>query len=327
MDGRAVIIGTGACFPEKILDNSYFTSYLDTTDEWIQSRTGIKQRRIVTTESTSYLGATSSKIAIEDAGLKSSDIDHIIVATATPDMLMPSVACLIQCELDLVNATAFDLNAACSGFIYALSVANSLVLSGASKYTLLCGVDVVSKYLDYDDRNTCVLFGDGAGSVIVTKQEGNNRGILSVNTLSMGQEWELLRVAGFGTRADFNQQWIDEKKHTVKMEGKEIFKRAVKQMAFSCEKALDQAGLTAADIDWLIPHQANRRIIEASADKLGIKEDRIQYTIQDYGNTIGATIPTTLDIACRAGKIKPGQKLLLCSFGAGLTYGAIVMIW
>lgn len=322
----AKITGIGSCFPARVVANSHFESYLDTSDEWIRSRTGVAERRIASKlESTSKLGGESARVAMADAGVEADEIDLIIGATATPDMLMPSIACMIQKDLGLHRATAFDLNAACSGFIYAMSVANAMILSGQARKILIVGADVVSPYLDYEDRNTCIIFGDAAGSVVVEGADAG--GILAVHTQSLGSEWELLKVPGIGTSTDGNSEWIRDKKHVVQMDGREIFKLAVTHMAESCRVALDRANLSIDDVDWVVPHQANKRIIDAMQKKLEIDPDRVQLSINEFGNTIAATIPTTLDKYFRQGRVKPGQTILLTAFGAGLTYGSVVLRW
>jgi len=322
------ITGTGSALPAKILTNAELERSLDTSDEWITSRTGIKERRIaVAGEYTSTFAAEAARRAMAMAGALPEEIDFIIIGTVTPDFPFPSTACLVQDLLGATNATAFDLSAACSGFLYGLSIAEKFLRSGAARKILVIGAEVLSRIVDWQDRNTCVLFGDGAGAVVLEASEGSHA-LLSTHTFSNGSFWNLLYQPGCGSRnTAADSSTIDERLFYLRMEGNEVFKHAVRAMEEAAVKALDSNGLTPADISLMIPHQANRRIIDATAKRLGLGPERLFINLHRYGNTSSASIPVALDEANRQGIIKPDSKLLLVAFGGGFTYASALVNW
>jgi 3-oxoacyl-[acyl-carrier-protein] synthase-3 len=322
------ITGTGSALPGKILTNAELEQIVDTSDEWITTRTGIKERRIAADgEYTSTFAAEAGRRALAMAGLQPDEIDLIILSTVTPDFPFPSTACIVQDLLGATNATAFDLSAACSGFIYGLSVAEKYIRSGASRKILVIGSEVLSRIVDWQDRNTCVLFGDGAGAVVLEASEGDHT-LLSTHTFSNGAYWNLLYQPGSGSRNPAtNSKTIDERLLFISMEGNDVFKHAVRAMEEAAVKALDVNGLTHSDISLMIPHQANRRIIDATAKRLGFDVDRVFINLHRYGNTSSASIPIALDEAHRQGILKPEDKLLLVAFGGGFTYGSALISW
>lgn len=323
---RVGIIGLGEYLPKKVLTNANLEKLVDTSDEWITTRTGIKQRRIAAkNEATSDLAIKASKQALEDAGLKPQDIDLIIVATITPDMPFPSVACLLQDALSAKNAACFDISAACAGFVYAISIAKQFIARGTYKNALVVGAEVLSSVTDWQDRNTCILFGDGAGAVVLS--EVKSGGILSVYLGSDGSKKNLLMVPAGGSRIPPSRQTLDKRLHYIKMQGNELFKLAVTIMAEAAQIALKQAGLECKDISLVIPHQANMRIIMAMAKKLGLPKEKIYLNIEKYGNMSSASTATALCEAVRTGRIKKGDIVLLDAFGAGLVWGACVIKW
>ncbi|MDO9534600.1 MAG: beta-ketoacyl-ACP synthase III [Bacillota bacterium] len=326
--GKSVgIVSTGKGLPVCRLTNLELEEIVDTSDEWIISRTGIKERRIISnSETNSELSFIASKIALDRANLKPEDLDLIIVATVTPDMLFPSTACLIQAKLEAYNAAAFDLAAGCTGFLYGLSVGEQYIKTGAAKNVLLVGVDTLSTIVDWQDRNTCVLFGDGAGAVVLQEVE-ENRGLLSCKLFSDGNKGDLLCVPAGGSRFPATRQTVEKKMHYIKMNGPEVFKFAVTVMINSTLTVLEMCGKKPADLDYLVPHQANIRIINAASRKLGLKPEQVLANIDRYGNMSSASIPVVLDEAVEEGKIKRGDLIALVSFGAGLTWGAAVLNW
>ena len=300
---------------------------LDTSDEWITERTGIKERRIADkTQTASDLAYEASKVAIERAGLKADDIDLIIVATVTGDMPFPSTACVLQDKLGAVNAVGFDINAACSGFLYSLYVADNLIKSGMHRKVLVVGVEILSKITDWDDRTTCVLFGDGAGAVIIEPTE-DDRGILSMHIHSDGRMWELLHMPGGGSLNPASPDSIAKRLHYIKMKGNETFKVAVRTLEDLVDKTLSENKLDASQLTLLIPHQANLRIIQATADRLGIPMDKVVVNIDRYGNTSAASVPIALDEALTEGRIRDGNYILLEAFGGGLTWASALIKW
>ncbi len=322
------ITGTGSALPDKILTNADIELLVDTSDEWITTRTGIKERRIAAAgEYTSTFAAEAARNAMKMAGAHLEEIDFIIVGTVTPDFPFPSTACLVQDLLGATNATAFDLSAACSGFLYGLSIAEKFLRTGAAKKILVIGSEVLSRIVDWQDRNTCVLFGDGAGAVVLETSEGGHS-LLSTHTFSNGTFWNLLYQPGCGSRntAD-DSRTIDERLFYLKMEGNEVFKHAVRGMEEAAIKALDANGLTPEDISLMIPHQANLRIIDATAKRLGLGPDRFFTNLHRYGNTSSASIPIALDEANRQGVIRSDGTLLLVAFGGGLTYASALVKW
>jgi 3-oxoacyl-[acyl-carrier-protein] synthase-3 len=324
---RSRIISTGSYLPQKVLTNYDLEKMVDTSDEWIIERTGIKERRIADdSQAASDLAYEASKIALERAGLKADDIDLIIVATVTGDMPFPSTACILQDKLGAVKAVGFDINATCSGFLYSLYIADSLIKSRMHKRVLIVGAEVLSRITDWEDRNTCVIFGDGAGAVIIEPTE-EDRGILSLHINSDGRMWELLHVPGGGSRYPASIDSIKNKLHYIKMKGNETFKVAVRTLEDLVVKILDENKLDSSMLSLLIPHQANLRIIQATADRIGIPMDKVIVNIERYGNTSAASIPIALDEAVRTGRIKDGDYILLEAFGGGFTWASALIRW
>jgi 3-oxoacyl-[acyl-carrier-protein] synthase-3 len=319
------IVGTGSYLPEKILTNADMEKLVDTSDEWITSRTGIKERRIADPScATSNLAVKASLKALEEANLTPDDIDLIIVATVTPDMFFPSTACFVQKELKATKAAAFDITAACSGFIYGLMLSRSLINTGSYKNILLIGAETLSKITDWKDRNTCVLFGDGAGAMILSRSEETNN-ILSVFLGADGSYDQLLQIPGGGARNPASQENLEQRLQYIKMEGREVFRIAVPKMAEALGKALELANLTPNDISLLIPHQANRRIIEAIAKRIEFPMEKIFINLDKYGNVSAATIIIALDEARKSGKAKKGDIVGMTAFGGGFTWGAAIV--
>ncbi|MDD2890536.1 MAG: ketoacyl-ACP synthase III [bacterium] len=322
------ILATGSYLPPKVLTNFDLEKIVDTTDEWIRTRTGISERHIVDEKTTtSDLAFEAAKIALDNAGLKPSDLDAIIVATASPDTIYPSTACWVQKKFNIPGIPAFDISAACSGFIYGLTVSASLIESGKYKHILLCGAEVMSKVVNWEDRETCVLFGDGAGACIIGKSEDGSSGIISSCLGADGTLGELLIQPAGGTRMPASHDTVDKKLHSVHMEGKEVFKHAVRTMGSTGERVLKEAGMTADDVDIYIPHQANMRIIEATCKRVKMPMSKVHIIIHKYGNVPAASIPLALDDAVRANKIKRGDIVLTTGFGAGFTWGGMVLKW
>lgn len=322
------ITGTGSALPGKILTNAELETLVDTSDEWITTRTGIKERRIACEgEYTSTFAAEAGRRALEMAGVHPEEIDLIILSTVTPDFPFPSTACIVQDLLGAKNATAFDLSAACSGFIFGMSVAEKYIRSSAAQKILVIGSETLSRIVDWKDRNTCVLFGDGAGAVVLEAADGGHS-LLSTHTFSNGSYWNLLYQPGSGSRNPAtDRRTIDEGRIYVTMEGNEVFKHAVRAMEEASLKALEANSLSSSDISLLIPHQANRRIIDATAKRLGVGTDRLFTNLHRYGNTSSASIPIALDEVNRQGVLKPDDKLLLVAFGGGFAYGSALVNW
>ncbi len=318
---HARIIGTGSYLPAKTLTNFDLEKIVETTDEWIVSRSGIHERHIAAQEEmTSDLALQASLRAIEMAGIAASDIDLIIVATTCPDKTFPSTACILQDKLGIKNGgAAFDMQAVCGGFVYALNTADLYIRGGPAKTVLVVGAEIMSRMLDWTDRTTCVLFGDGAGAVIL--QASDAPGILAAKLHSDGQHHALLRVDGNV------RDGLVQGDPYIRMEGQAVFKFAVTVLSRVVDEVLTEAGLTGADIDWLVPHQANIRIIEATAKKLGLSLDNVVVTVAGHGNTSSASIPLALDVAVRDGRIKRGQNILLEAIGGGFTWGAVLLKW
>ncbi|GKU78587.1 beta-ketoacyl-ACP synthase III [Paenibacillus sp. L3-i20] len=321
------IIGTGKYVPERIITNQELEQMVETNDEWIVTRTGIKERRMAAaTEATSDLALEASKRALEASGLTAEDIDLIIVATITPDMFFPSTACLLQSKLGATKAAAFDLSAACSGFIYGLATASSMISSGMYNHILVVGAETLSRITDYTDRNTCILFGDGAGAVVLGKV-AEGRGFQSFELGADGSGGELLKVSGGGSRMPASEESISSKQHYIHMAGNDVFKFAVRIMGSAAEDALAKAGMTKEDIDLLIPHQANIRIIQSAMNRLNLPEEKAMINLDKYGNMSAASIPVALAEAVEQNRIKEGDRLVFVGFGGGLTWGASVLIW
>lgn len=321
----AGIIGTGSALPSRILSNADLEKMVETSDEWIVTRTGIKERRIAEAgESTSDYAILAAERAIAAAKVSALDIDLVICATVTPDMLFPSTASIVQDRIGAKNAGAFDLSAACTGFLYGLSIAAQFVENGSYKRILVIAADLLSRITDYEDRSTCVLFGDGAGAVVVGEvPEG--RGFLSFELGSDGSGAKNLYQPGGGSRMPASLESVNSRQHFIKMEGQDVFKFAVKTMASSTEHVLEKAGLDKNDIDLLVPHQANIRIIDAACKRFGVDEDRVAITIHKYGNTSASSIPIALDEALREERAKEGDVVVLVGFGGGLTWGSVAL--
>jgi 3-oxoacyl-[acyl-carrier-protein] synthase-3 len=324
---RAGILGTGHSYPEGILTNADLEKIVETSDEWIKTRTGISQRRKAAPgEYTSLFAVRAARQAIERARLDPADIDLILCATVTPDQILPSTGCLIQAELGSHKAAAMDIVAACSGFLYGLTLADTMVRTGQAKYALVIGAEILTQYVDYSDRQTCVLFGDGASAAVLGPVDPN-RGILSTKIRSDGRYEEQLYSPGGGTRRPPSPETLASGDHFFKMKGNELFKVAVRSMADVSREVLEVAGLTAADVDLFIPHQANQRITDAVANKLDVDSERVYSNIAMHGNTSSASIPIALDECVEAGRIKEGDLVLLASFGGGVTWGGVLMRW
>lgn len=324
---RARIIATGSYTPEKVVTNSDLEKIVTTSDEWITERTGIKERRIAgEKQATSDMALNASKNALKYAGLKAKELDLIIVATMTGDSPLPSTACLLQHRLDAKKAAAFDINAACSGFIYGLSVANSFIRSGQYKKILLVGSETLSRFTDWEDRNTCVLFGDGAGATVLEATTGDN-GILSADLHADGSLSDLLTLPAGGSRHPSSKETIGKGMHFIKMKGNETFKVAVKVLESLVTDTLRQNNMKVSQLSFLVPHQANLRIIQATAKRLGLPMDKVIVNIDRYGNTSAASIPIALDEAVRSGRIRSNDYVLLEAFGGGLTWASALIRW
>jgi 3-oxoacyl-[acyl-carrier-protein] synthase-3 len=321
------VVATGRYLPERVLTNAELEKMVDTSDVWITERTGIKERRIAGPEmGAAEMGARASRIAMQRAGVHPGEIDVIVLATATPDRLLPSTACDMQALLGAGNAAAYDVSAACSGFIYALQCAEGHIAAGRAEIALVVATEKMSGIVDWSDRQTCVLFGDGAGAVVVRKP-ANGGGVLSTYIRSDGTLAELLWRPAGGVRIPMDVSVLDERSHLVRMAGREVFKAAVRSMAEAADQALVKAGLTGSDIDLLIPHQANIRIIEATAKYANIPLEKVFVNIDRYGNMSSATIPVALDEAVEQGRIRRGSHVLMVAFGAGFTWASSVVRW
>jgi len=328
MSKRAVgILGTGSYLPEKVLTNLDLEKMVDTSDEWIVSRTGIRERRIASPEqASSDLAYEASVKALKKAGITADQLDLIVVATVTPDMMFPSTACLLQDRLGASKAAAFDLSAACTGFIYSLATAAKFIESGMYRYILVVGVESLSKITDWEDRNTCVLFGDGAGAAVLGPVEEGS-GFLSFVLGSDGSGGVHLNLKAGGSRLPASIETVTNKQHYIYMNGREVFKFAVRVMNSATDEAIEQAGIRKEQIDFLVPHQANIRIIESAIERLGLSEEKVIVNLDRYGNMSSASIPVALDEAIEAGKIQEGNHLLLVGFGGGLTWASTVIKW
>ena len=323
---RSRVTGTGSALPFNVLTNQDLEKMVDTTDEWITTRTGIKERRIASAgDFTSTLATTAALKALEMSGVSPEELDMIVVATVTPDYPFPSTACLVQGNLKAVNAAAFDVSAACSGFVYALTIVDSLIRGGTVKKALVIGAEILSRIVDWTDRNSCLLFGDGAGAVVL--EADSSPGILNSYMKSDGSFWELLYQPGPGNRNPATHKLIDERLTFIRMQGNEVFKLAVRAMEDAALKTLSAGGFTTDDIDIFVPHQANRRIIDSIGKRLGLPEEKVFVNLERYGNTSSASIPIALDEANRTGRVHSGDLVLLDAFGGGLTWGAMSIRW
>ncbi|MCJ2041212.1 ketoacyl-ACP synthase III [Methylobacterium sp. J-059] len=321
---RSVVVGTGSGLPARVVTNAELAERVDTSDEWIVQRTGIRQRYLAdATETTSVLGIRAARAALDDAGLTGEDIDLVICATSTPDHTFPSTATQIQAALGITAGAAFDLQAVCAGFVFAVSTADKFLSTGAARRALVVGAETFSRIVDWEDRTTCVLFGDGAGAIVLEAQEAagasGDRGVISASLRSDGRHREKLYVdGGPGSTGTTGH---------LRMEGKDVFRFAVGSVMDVIVDALEKGGATAAELDWFVPHQANRRIIEASADKLGIPRDKVVLTVDRHGNTSAASIPLALDVARRDGRIRRGDLVMIEAIGGGFSWGAALIRW
>lgn len=322
---KARIIGTGSYLPERVLTNRDLESMVNTSDEWIVSRTGMKERRIARAdEYTSDMGFHAAEQAMQAAGIQPQEIDLILCATLTPDYIFPSTACLIQSRLKAENAAAMDVQAACSGYLYCLSQAKAYIDAGIYKNVLIVASEKLSSIVDYEDRNTCVLFGDGAAACVVSDRGAG----LSVRAVSLGADGEcaeLIRLPAGGTRQPASQETVSERLHFLKMEGKEVFKHAVRRMEATSKECLERVGISESAISWIVPHQANIRIIDALSKRFNVPIEKVFTTVHKYGNTSASSLGIALDELIRQQKLTTGEHLLLCAFGAGLTWGASVL--
>ncbi len=324
---NAGILGTGYYLPEKILSNKDLEKIVDTSDEWITERTGIKERRIAADdEATSDLAIKAAEMALKDAKVSPADLDLIIVATLTSDRIIPSTACMIQERLGAKKAAAFDLSAACSGFAYGLTVAAQFIQCGAYKKTLVIGAETLSKYINWEDRNTCVLFGDGAGAAVLGPVE-EGYGILGFDLGSDGSGGDAIQIPSSGSLMPVSKESIDQRLNLIHMNGKEVFKFAVKAMGNTVKRSLEWAGMAKEDIDWLVPHQANIRIIQSAAKRLAMPMEKVVVNIQKYGNMSAACIPIALAEAAAEKRFKKGDIIALSGFGAGLTWASCIIRW
>jgi 3-oxoacyl-[acyl-carrier-protein] synthase III len=321
---RSVVRGTGHYLPDRVVPNSWFAERLDTTDEWIRTRTGIECRHFAAEgQATSDMGLRAARAALDKAGLTPNDIDGIVLATSTPDHTFPASATMIQYGLGMTHGFAYDVQAVCAGFVFALANADAMIRAGMAKRVLVIGSETFSRILDWTDRGTCVLFGDGAGALILEAQEGagssNDRGILSADLNSDGQYRELLYVDGGVSTTGTSGQ--------LRMQGNLVFRHAVEKLAKTAHIALDKAGLSAEQVDWLVPHQANARIITATAQKMGLPMDKVVLTVADHGNTSAASIPLALSVADGEGRFAPGDVIVTEAIGGGLSWGSVVLRW
>lgn len=324
---RAKITGTGSSVPENVLTNFDLERMVDTSDEWIVTRTGIRERHIAGEgEYTSTFATAAALKALDAAGVTADQIDLIVVGTLTPDYPFPATACLVQQNIKAVNAAAFDLSAACSGFVYALATAQKFIQGGTVKKALVIGAEVLSRIVDWTDRNTCLLFGDGSGAVVLEAVEGES-GVLSTHMHSDGNYWDLLYQKGCGSRHPASQQNLDDRLIYLSMQGNEVFKHAVRAMGEVSQEALAANGLTTDDVTLFIPHQANQRIVDSVGKRLGIGGDRVYVNLDRFGNTSAASIPIALDEVVRAGRLKEGDIVLLAAFGGGFTWGSAALRW
>ena len=323
MTTRAVIKGVGHYLPDRIVPNSEFAATLDTSDAWIKSRSGIERRHFAAEgQGTSDLASRAAIAALQDAGLKANDLDTIIVATSTPDLTFPSVATMVQGSIGMTRGFGFDIQAVCAGFVFALCNANALIASGQAKRIMVIGAETFSQLMDWTDRSTCVLFGDGAGALILEAEEGSgntaDRGILATDLNSDGRYRDILYVDG-----GVSNQTVGH----LRMEGKEVFRHAVEKLSSTAHRSMERAGITNSDIDWIVPHQANIRIIQGIARKMGVTLDQVIITVQDHGNTSAASIPLAMSVGKKSGKIKTGDLIVTEAIGGGLAWGSVVLRW
>ncbi|MEM1430230.1 MAG: beta-ketoacyl-ACP synthase III [Pseudomonadota bacterium] len=319
---RAVVRGVGHYLPDRVVENAEFEASLDTSDEWIRTRSGIERRHFAAPgQATSDLATRAARAALDDAGMDAREIDALVIATSTPDLTFPSVATMVQANLGMGTGFAFDVQAVCAGFIYALANAQALVVSGQARRVLVIGAETFSRILDMTDRTTCVLFGDGAGALVLeaqTEAQAGDRGILSTDLNSDGKHRDILYVDGGVSTGTSG---------VVRMQGKEVFRHAVEKLADTAHRALEKAGLAPDDVDWIVPHQANLRIIKATAQRMGLPMEKVILTVQDHGNTSAASIPLALSVGHTRGHIKQGDVIVTEAIGGGLAWGAVVLRW
>ena len=323
MSLRAVVTGCGHYLPARVVENAEFEATLDTNDEWIRSRSGIERRHFAAEgETTSTMASAAARKALEDAGRDVSDVDAIVVATSTPDLTFPSAATMVQAELGMTSGFAFDVQAVCAGFVYALANANALIVSGQARNVLVIGAETFSRIMDWTDRSTCVLFGDGAGALLLEAQDGSDspsdRGILATDLNSDGRYRDLLYVDGGVSTGTTGY---------LRMQGNQVFRHAVEKLAATANTAMDRAGVSAEDVDWIVPHQANIRIIQGTEKKLTLPMERVVVTVQDHGNTSAASIPLALSVGRERGQIKQGDLIVTEAIGGGLAWGSVVLRW
>jgi len=323
MTRRALVRGVGHYLPERIVPNSEFEKTLDTNDEWIRSRSGIERRHFAAEgQTTSDMATNAAQAALRDAGIAAEDVDAIVVATSTPDLTFPSAATMVQAKLGMTKGFAFDVQAVCAGFVFALANANALIVSGQADRVLVIGAETFSRLMDWNDRGTCVLFGDGAGALLLEAGEGtgstDDRGILASDLNSDGRHRDILYVdGGVSTHTTGH----------LRMQGKEVFRHAVEKLAATAHTALEKVGLSGADVDWIVPHQANLRIIKGTAQRMGVPMERVVVTVQDHGNTSAASIPLALSVGKARGQIKTGDLVVVEAIGGGLAWGSVVLRW
>ncbi|KIC48610.1 beta-ketoacyl-ACP synthase III [Tateyamaria sp. ANG-S1] len=320
---RAVVRGVGHYLPSRVVENAEFEATLDTSDEWIRARSGIERRHFATEDdTTSSMATAAARSALEDAGLGPDDIDAIVLATSTADLTFPSAATMVQDKLGMTRGFAFDVQAVCAGFVYALANANALIVSGQAKRVIVIGAETFSKIMDWTDRSTCVLFGDGAGALVLEAQDGAgtkaDRGILATDLNSDGRHRDLLYVDGGVSTGTSGY---------LRMQGNQVFRHAVEKLAATAQTAMERAGVTADEVDWIVPHQANIRIIQGTAKKMGIGMDKVVVTVQDHGNTSAASIPLAISVGRKNGQIKDGDLLVTEAIGGGLAWGSVVLRW
>lgn len=323
---RAAITGMGSAAPENVMTNEDFEKFLDTSDEWITKRTGIKERHVCGPEdTTSKLAAQAARNALADAGLQAEDLDLIVCGTVSGDLQFPATACLVQAALGITDIPAFDVSAACSGYLYALTVGKQFVETGAYNNVLVIGADCLSKMADYEDRGSCILFGDGAGASILQPTTEDDKGILFTTLACNGSGWDFIHIPAGGTAKPFSQEVLDNREHYISMRGRDVYKFAVEKMQWLLGECMEKCGLSVNDVDLVVPHQVNTRIIASATEKFDFPIEKVYCNIDRYGNTSAASIPLAWDEAKRNGAFKPGDTILLVAFGAGLTWaGAVV---
>jgi len=323
---HAAMVGLGVAVPDRVLTNADFEKIVDTSDEWITKRTGIKQRHVVSDgESTATLAVAAARSALADAGIEAAELDMIICATITPEMIFPSVACLMQNEFGVSGMPAFDISAACSGFVYGLALADKFIATGTYRRVLVVGAETLTRFTDYTDRGSCIIFGDAAGAAVLEATDQAGRGLLYTDLHANGGGWDLIHIPDGGSRSPTSHQTVDDHGHFIKMRGRDVYKFAVEKMQWLLGDCLEQCGLSAADVDLVVPHQVNSRIIESAAAKSGFPREKVYVNIDRYGNTSAASIPLAMWEARQAGRLPEGATALLVAFGAGLTWAGAVL--